>query len=178
MKWSNSLFSRHREDKKPIQGRRRASDRPGPLPAIRERALTLPSPLAQKEARTSDLQQSAFLVKLPPEIRYLIYREVLAPADNPELHIASADRRLLSRRCFNGNSDLPGLAHPCWGHCFKKDGTTAQNPSMGRYEPEANSPYPIRMGLLRSCRQMYVPPRGGLSPHSSIIVKRQTTNPK
>lgn len=173
MKWSSSLFSRRREDKRANRGRRRVSDRPDPLPAIRERALTLPSPLDQKGARTSDQQQSAFLVKLPSEIRYLIYREVLAPADNPELHIASADRRLLSRRCFVENSDLPGLAHPCWGHCFKKDGTTARDPSVGRYEPEDNSPYPIRMGLLRSCRQVYVPRRRDCPTPTllSIIVK-------
>jgi hypothetical protein len=163
MKWPWSSTARGREEKKLTERRRRISDRPDPLPAARERTLTLPfSPsntdLARnsRHQRTCDQRQSAFFIKLPQEIRYLIYREVLGPADYPELHVASADQRLLSRRCINENRDVPGLEHKCWGRHYKQDGTTAQNGSLKGYEPEDDSFYPVRLGLLRSCRQAYV----------------------
>lgn len=163
MKWSWSLTPRRREEKKLAERRRRVSDRPEALPVIRERTLTLPFPpnntdvpRNRRHQGTCDQQQSKFFTKLPQEIRYLIYREVLAPTDHSELHVASADQRLLSRRCVNENLETPGLQHSCWGRCYKLDGTTAQNPSLGRYEPEDDSPYPVRLGLLRSCRQAYV----------------------
>lgn len=163
MKWSWSLTARRREEEKLAERRRRISDRPEPLPAVRKRTLTLPLPPSNtdlvrnsRQQRTCDQQQSAFFTTLPREIRYLIYREVLAPPDHPELHVASADQRLLSRRCVNENPDVPGLEHPCWGRCYKQDGTTARSGNPKEYAPEYRSPYPIRLGLLRSCRQMYV----------------------
>jgi hypothetical protein len=161
MKWSWSLTARHREKKRLAERRRRSSDRPGPLLAARERTLTLQpgnTELVEKSRHqsTCDQKQSAFFAKLPQEIRYLIYREVLAPSHHPELHVASANQRLLSRRCFNEDPDVPGRRHSCWGGRYKQDGTTAPNPNLEGYEPEDDSPYPIRLGLLRSCRQAYV----------------------
>jgi hypothetical protein len=163
MKWSWGFSTRRREKKRLAERRTRSSDRPGPLPAVRERALTLQLPPGNtdlvgksRHQSTCDQQQSAFFAKLPQEIRYLIYREVLAPAHHPELHVASAHQRLLSRRCFNEDPDVPGRRHSCWGGRYKQDGTTAPNPNLGGYQPEDDSPYPIRLGLLRSCRQAYV----------------------
>ncbi|KAJ5886226.1 uncharacterized protein N7473_008900 [Penicillium subrubescens] len=162
MKWSWGFSTRRREKKRLAERRTRSSDRPGPLPAVRERALTLQLPPGNtdlvgksRHQSTCDQQQSAFFAKLPQEIRYLIYREVLAPAHHPELHVASAHQRLLSRRCFNEDPDVPGRRHSCWGGRYKQDGTTAPNPNLGGYQPEDDSPYPIRLGLLRSCRQAY-----------------------
>ncbi|GLI74761.1 hypothetical protein PoHVEF18_003009 [Penicillium ochrochloron] len=163
MKWSWSLTARRREKKRLAERRRSTSDRPGPLPAVRERALTLPLPPGNtdlvgksRHQSTRDQQQSAFFAKLPQDIRYLIYREVLAPAHHPELHVLSAHQRLLSRRCLNEDLDVPGRRHSCWGGRYKGDGTTAPNRNLDGYEPEDDSPYPIRLGLLRSCRQAYV----------------------
>ncbi|KAI9043998.1 uncharacterized protein KD926_002377 [Aspergillus affinis] len=98
-------------------------------------------------------QQSAFFTKLPPEIRHRVYREVLAPADRPELH----------ETCGAG-----GWNHACWwANCLLRGGTTAPNPSTGRYEAEDESPYATRMGLLRSCRHMY-------SESNPVLCFRQT----
>lgn len=163
MKWSWSLTARRREEEKLAERRRRISERPEPLPAVRERTLTLPLPpnntdwvRNSRQQRTCDQQQSAFFTRLPQEIRYMIYQEVLAPSGHPELHIASADQRLLSRRCVNEDPIVPGLEHSCWGRCYKQDGTTARSGNPKEYEPEDRSSYPIRLGLLRSCRQVYV----------------------
>ncbi|PLN86920.1 hypothetical protein BDW42DRAFT_198379 [Aspergillus taichungensis] len=147
------------------------SDRAKPLPAIRKRALTPPLPplparfagifpfrkdrQIREQARDRDQHQSALFAKLPREVRILIYREVLAPKDNPGLHVACADARLLSRRCRDEAAPVLGWWHTCWSSYQKRDGTTGRRSSGEGYYPEQNSPYAIRMGLLQSCRRIY-----------------------
>lgn len=156
------------------------SDRAKPLPAVRKRALTPPLPplparragivpfrkdrRTREQERDRDQQQSPLFAKLPREVRTLIYREVLAPKDHPGLHVACADARLLSRRCRDQGSPLPGWSHPCWSEYQKKDGTTGPRWRGGGYETEEDSPYAVRMGLLQSCRRVYVAPLPDLPP--------------
>lgn len=160
----NSLFARHQDqDDIPPRPKHMTGGRPDPLPR-RKRALTAPSPLSQ--------DQSAFFSRLPPEIRHQIYRELLAPADRPELHVASGDGRLLSQRCrFNYESPLPSWNHlECWGSTWNHDGTMPRisDRSVPRkkgkerfteyHTPQFEScyPRPIRVAILQSCRRMYV----------------------
>ncbi|PKY00047.1 hypothetical protein P168DRAFT_285562 [Aspergillus campestris IBT 28561] len=147
------------------------SDPAKPLPAVRQRALTPPLPPApapragifpfrkgrrtHEQERDHDQKQSPFFAKLPREVRTLIYREVLAPKDHPGLHVASADARLLSRRCRDDSWAVLGWRHPCWGGYHKKDGTTGPTCSGGGYKPEEDSPYATRMGIIQSCRRIY-----------------------
>ena len=148
------------------------SDRAKPLPAVRKRALTPPlSPLPARRAgivpfrksrrtreqeRDRNQQQSPLFAQLPREVRILIYREVLAPQDHPGLHVACADARLLSRRCWDEGSPKPGWWHRCWSNYQKADGTTGPRLGGEGYGTEEDSPYAIRMGLLQSCRRVSV----------------------
>jgi hypothetical protein len=158
-----SLLTR-RQDQEGSPGRPKLKgDRPDPLPR-RKRALTARSPLSQ--------DQSAFFTKLPPEIRHQIYREILAPADRPELHVASGDGRLLSQRCrFNCESPVPSWHHlKCWGSTWNRDATMPRISDWSKpaekgkpwprryYKPQFEScyPRPVRVAILQSCRRMYV----------------------
>lgn len=161
---SQLLFPRRKDQDQSPRRPMLAGDRPDPLPR-RKRALTAPS------SSSSSQDQSAFFTKLPLEIRHRIYREVLAPADRPELHVASGDGRLLSQRCrFDYESPLPSWYHlDCWGSPAKKDGTAPRiqdrstPPEKGKpwprsyYIPQFEScyPRPIRVPMLQSCRRMY-----------------------
>lgn len=78
--------------------RMRGSEHPHPLPAKQPCPLT-PDPVnSRKGSRTHPQEQSLLFTRLPLDIRRLIYREVLVPADGQELHVFSSNRRLLSHQ--------------------------------------------------------------------------------
>ena len=65
----------------------------------RKRALTLPLPQAAKHQSTVNQVQSGFFVDLPPEIRTLIYHEVLRDRVDV-IHVAKRLRKPLElKRC-------------------------------------------------------------------------------
>lgn len=148
---------RHRPDE---------SERPDALAPVRQRSLTLPLPetqssLSREVPKIYIQEKSLFFSKLPFDIRRLIYQEVLAPSDGSELHVASSEWRLLSRRCFDNNPDLRGWQHRCWGY-KRKDGTSAdwrfpagKLAAKGVQPPREAGVEPTVMGLLCCCRQMY-----------------------
>lgn len=142
------------------------SERPDALASVRQHSLTLPFPKIQSAVsrgalETHDQGGSLFFFKLPFDIRRLIYQEVLAPDDGSELHVASSEWRLLSRRCFDNNPDIRGWQHSCWGY-QRKDGTSfdwrfpaGKLAAKGVRPPRDSGVEPTVMGLLCSCRQMY-----------------------
>jgi hypothetical protein len=89
-------------------------DAPVPLPRKRKRALTSPLPaieltqdlshsirysIRRSRQRTDEQTKSGFLTKLPPEIRQIIYGEVLACGDRKLIHILRKRGRLGHWRC-------------------------------------------------------------------------------
>lgn len=141
------------------------SEAPPPMPTRRKRALT-PDTIAvpdgdDRHRQFNFDQQECFLFsKLPLEIRYLIYQAVLAPVENPDLHVCTGEGRLLTERCYYGTFVVTGFLHRCWGPT-KKDGTKG---STRKLKPglffesasEEDSYYPPGLGLLQSCRKVYV----------------------
>jgi hypothetical protein len=91
-------------------------DAPVPLPRNRKRALTNPLPdieliqsiaygVRRSRQRNDDQTASAFLMKLPLEIRQLIYEEVLAGGGGSVVHIFRKHGRLGHWRCRIQNGD-------------------------------------------------------------------------
>lgn len=69
------------------------------MPAPRQRALTIPSDDWQEDQYTLDQPQSAFMTKLPLEIRRLVYEKALG---GRVIHTGLIDGRLSARRCGSG----------------------------------------------------------------------------
>ncbi|OJJ34570.1 hypothetical protein ASPWEDRAFT_70236 [Aspergillus wentii DTO 134E9] len=139
----HSRSKRHRR-----QHGERHTTRPKGLPP-RKRALSLPLPeLPKKSKQKSYAQNECLLFKLPPEIRRLIYKEILAPEDGSVLHVASSHKRLRSMRCHEWNPRIRDWEHRCWGEVVM-DGSTK---SFWGYRCSKAGNI---MGLLQSCRRIY-----------------------
>ena len=65
------------------------------VPAPRRRALTIPSTDWQEDQSTLDQPQSAFMTKLPLEIRRLIYEKALGEASS---QLGVCDGNLIAQR--------------------------------------------------------------------------------
>lgn len=80
-----------------IRESRVAMEPPKPmLPSPRRRALTLPSTDFQERQTTLDQTKSAFMTKLPLEIRRMIYGMALG---EESIHLSLEDGNLKARRC-------------------------------------------------------------------------------
>jgi hypothetical protein len=85
-------------------------DPPRPVtPRPRSRALTLPLIEPEKNQVTSDQRQSAFMTKLPLEIRRLIYSEMLGGAS---IHLSTSDGKPRARRCNQSRCDCALFCPP------------------------------------------------------------------
>ena len=132
----------------------RGSEHPHPIPAKRPRPLT-PDPVnSRKRSRAHPQEQSLLFTRLPLDIRRLIYREALVPADGRELHIFSSNRRLPSHQCHIIDSNLRGWMHDCYS-TRAEDGTTVTWMEEGLVEGQHEAQIPMVIGLLCSCRRMY-----------------------
>ncbi|GIK07300.1 hypothetical protein Aspvir_002962 [Aspergillus viridinutans] len=115
------------------------------------RSLTLPLRPQQEDVqqRSHDQLQSLFFTNLAPEIRCMIYREILVPSN--ALHVRRTHRRLCSMPCRNVNpqadmqSDIHSSCYPPWAD----DGTVARR--LPGESPHQDQILP----LLCSCRRVY-----------------------
>ncbi|KAL3441794.1 hypothetical protein BJX65DRAFT_243847 [Aspergillus insuetus] len=140
-------------------------DLPCPLKP-RKRSLTLPlSEEAQKRQRTFLQHQSPLFVKLPAEVRRMVYLDVIAVPEQAELCISHAERRLYSFPAGvrdEENPDLLGYPHSAWvglnyaGHVFPESMPRLENsrPPKPKGSPKAPRKFRV-LGLLSSCRRMY-----------------------
>lgn len=80
-----------------------------PLPEQRPRALTTADPFHHQ-------QQSPLLVRLPVDVRLVIWEFVLgSEAPYNTIHLETVDGNLRSRRCFEDAADEKlGFRHECW----------------------------------------------------------------
>ncbi|KAF7183933.1 hypothetical protein CNMCM7691_004423 [Aspergillus felis] len=115
----------------------------------RSLTLTLPPQQEDVQQRSHDQLQSLFFTKLAPEIRRMIYREILVPSS--ALHVRRTHRRLCSMPCRNLNpqadmqSDIHSSCYPPWAD----DGTVARR--LPGESPHQDQILP----LLCSCRRVY-----------------------
>jgi hypothetical protein len=114
------------------------------------RSLTLPLRRQQEDVqqRCHDQLQSLFFRKLAPEIRCMIYREILVPSN--ALHVRRTHRRLCSMPCRNVNpqADMQSDVHSsCWPP-LADDGTVVRR--LPGESPHQNQILP----LLCSCRRV------------------------
>jgi hypothetical protein len=114
------------------------------------RSLTLPLRPQQQDVqqRCHDQLQSLFFRKLAPEIRCMIYREILVPSN--ALHVRRTHRRLCSMPCRNVNpqGDMQSDVHSsCWPP-LADDGTVVRR--LPGESPHQNQILP----LLCSCRRV------------------------
>ncbi|MBW0461469.1 hypothetical protein O181_001184 [Austropuccinia psidii MF-1] len=139
-----------------------------PLPKNRPRALTLPLEESGKistfqskfqEIFRKRIQQQTFtqkqspLLRLPPEIRLIIWKFVLC---NQHLHIVRAPRRLLAIRCDEDRPQKPGYSpygHRCWGYTtiFTRHGRHAS----GYYrdpKPDSRCGFANLLPIVKTCR--------------------------
>lgn len=82
----NRFYKRLTREKKPGEGI---------FPGQRRRALTMPLPQGAQHEMTATQSQSAFFSNLPPEIRILIYAEVLNGEGECVVHVIKKPRRPL-----------------------------------------------------------------------------------
>jgi hypothetical protein len=136
---------------------------PRQLPRERPRALTCPLEESSRswnpfkilsvKQQTSDQSQSALIARLPPEIRYLIWAEVMG---GHLFHIARAHKRLLAIKCAeNFEPDLETRFHGCWGRAnsFFEMRSTASF-YIGQREGHPAKPANL-LPLLQTCRITY-----------------------
>jgi hypothetical protein len=97
------------------------------LPYPRRRALSLESTGLQHFQRTFPQNQSAFMTKLPLEIRRMVYEKALGEVS---IHVALVDGKLVTQRC---------LTEDC--NCYLEPLTTKHK-------------LHIALPLLRTCRRM------------------------
>ncbi|KAL4875124.1 hypothetical protein BJY04DRAFT_167582 [Aspergillus karnatakaensis] len=122
---------------------------PRALPRSR-RSLTIGLPQVPTAAPT----QSSFLVKLPPEIRQLIYRHVLV-SPTP-LHLWRTHRRLCSTPCVATGPLDPDSIY--WEHLTSHDfcyPPLAQDRTVRRRLPGEDSRRERVLPLLCTCRAVY-----------------------
>ena len=148
----------------------RKANAPRSLPLSRPRALTNPLPASSDhyqrtwklfiirsstvhEQRSSDQSRSALCQKLPPEIRKLIWREVVG---RKLLHVVRAPRRLLAIKCAKAHRlDSTSKQDRCLG-------TTSRSIQLGATPGFYLSPRPDSaarvanlLQLLKTCRLIY-----------------------
>ncbi|GFF48796.1 putative ankyrin repeat protein RF_0381 [Aspergillus udagawae] len=115
------------------------------------RSLTLPLRPQEEDVqrRSHDQLQSLFFTKLAPEIRYIIYREVLVPSN--ALHVRRTHRRLCSMPCrsLNPRADMQNDIHSSCQPPWADDGTVA------RRLPGETPQQDQILSLLCSCRRVY-----------------------
>lgn len=115
---------------------------PRPLPALRERSLTLPL-IPGTRQRTWDQSQSGFFMKLPLEVRRLICHDVLG---GEILHIATMHNRLGRIRCW-AKEVQASLGYKCRGTGWS-DGSHL-GPRPGDPQDEG------LLSLVMTCRRVY-----------------------
>jgi hypothetical protein len=98
------------------------------FPSPRRRAMSLPLMEAQPDQRTLDQPQSAFMTKLPLEIRRMIYLEALG---GKTVHLST----------YRGKP----FAKQCW-----KEGICA----CEYFDPVQEKDLSLGLGLLRTCRMV------------------------
>ncbi|GAQ11871.1 hypothetical protein ALT_9192 [Aspergillus lentulus] len=115
------------------------------------RSLTLPlrPQHGDVQQRSYDQLQSLFFRKLAPEIRCMIYRDILVPSK--ALHVWRTHRRLCSMPCRNLNrqADMQSDIHSSCGPPLADDGTVLRR--LPGESPHQNQILP----LLCSCRRVY-----------------------
>ncbi|KAJ5238825.1 hypothetical protein N7468_003444 [Penicillium chermesinum] len=125
-----------------------------PLPRGRKRALTLPLPKSSSHwhwkgvcmrQRSFDQLQSPFF-RLPPNLRQLIYRQIIVPSDGADLHVGITSYRLCGIPCSEPDSPR-GWQHNCW------EPTDRGGRSVDQGDPSDSSSRGF-FGLLQSCRRM------------------------
>lgn len=123
--------------------RRAQAPKNGSLSAQRKRALTLPLPPGAQQT-TADQFQSAFFTRLPPEIRDLIYQEVLNDGRDV-VHVTKNKRK-------------PLQLIKCWHTCgmeynYRCSAGEAWNVILPSLE-KANFRHQRLLPLLQSCRRV------------------------
>lgn len=114
------------------------------------RSLTLPLQPQEEDAqqRPYDQLQSLLFANLAPEIRCMVYREILVPSN--ALHVRRTHRRLCSTPCrhLNRQGDMQsGIHSSCWPP-WADDGTVLRR--LPGETPRQNQILP----LLCSCRRV------------------------
>ncbi|KAL2863740.1 uncharacterized protein BJX67DRAFT_384434 [Aspergillus lucknowensis] len=140
-----------------------------PVPALphRKRALTPPLPpqaassswlrfRKPKPQETYDQSQSSFLMKLPFEIRQIIYRELLAPPGS-RLHISTRYKKrtnyLTSVCCYEHRDDLLPWNHRCWVRKRNAEGKNKKYPVFFQHTKRGR--VRVYLSILRCCRTVY-----------------------
>ncbi|KAL2810304.1 hypothetical protein BJX63DRAFT_320849 [Aspergillus granulosus] len=138
------------------------ADLPPPLKP-RKRRLTLPLPdEAQRKQATFLQHQSPFFLKLPAEVRRLVYLDIMVLPERAELCVSHADRRLYSfpaEERDEENPDLLGYPHSAWValNCAG-DVVSESIPRMENSRPRKGTEKSCKfrvLGLLTSCRRIY-----------------------
>lgn len=144
----NFVFSNTKKD------RDRKRDAPRPLPLTRPRALTHSPGLSTQPA-------SALLIRLPVEIRRIIWRYCMS---RQHMHVVRCPKRLASRPC-NSTAASTGASHlDCWDETSENaltswHGYDRSTPSLQPFPPRGgaregqkpSSPF----ALLTTCRVIY-----------------------
>jgi hypothetical protein len=104
-------------------------------------------------------QSQSILFSLPAEIRELVWKAVLG---DRIIHIQHLDGRLGHVRCADKDCGKWEMGnHKCWGHGHANIGAVqcpySSAPLISRYHTCG-----IHLGLVMTCRQMFVHEEGGL----------------
>jgi hypothetical protein len=126
--------------------RQRFSRSAEPLPEPRR---PLKPPLLPESSAVHAQEHSPFFIKLSPEIRQEIFREVLAPQGDELLHVAMTDKRLCGSQCIEDRKEALGWQHQCFHITGVPDGAVQGRQSWESLHLETVS------GLLCSCRRLY-----------------------
>ncbi|MCJ1479384.1 hypothetical protein MMC13_008069 [Lambiella insularis] len=135
---------------------------PKPLPTTRKRSLSLPLPRLSMQ-QTCD-QRLSPLFRLPPEIRSMIYRDVLGGND---FHLAGTWKRLGYVKCREENKK-EFWHHECYqprlykGYC---------NTPMKHATLPQKSPDQQLLPLLKTCRRIYTEAVGVLYSQNTFLAQ-------
>ncbi|KAL3462108.1 hypothetical protein BJX64DRAFT_148320 [Aspergillus heterothallicus] len=137
------------------------ADLPPPLKP-RKRRLTLPiSDEAQKKQATFLQHQSQLFLKMPAEVRRMVYLDVIALPGPGGLCVSHADRRMYSFPAVERdeeNPDLLSYPHSAWiALNYAGDVVPETIPRLENSRPpisEKSRKYRV-LGLLSSCRRVY-----------------------
>ncbi|KAL2837249.1 hypothetical protein BJY01DRAFT_251571 [Aspergillus pseudoustus] len=137
------------------------ADLPAPLKP-RKRRLTLPlSDDAQRKQTTFLQHQSLLFLKLPAEVRRVVYLDVICLPERAELCVSHANRRLYSFPAGERdeeNPDLLGYPHSAWVALNRAGDMLSESiPRMVNSRPaKTDKKRRFRvLGLLSSCRRIY-----------------------
>lgn len=153
----NGYASAKREDANKKLAQREAKElrkeAPTPLPAVRNRSLTLPlararTRLWRRKRETADQLQSSLFGRFPLEVRELIYKYYLIP-DRRCVHIfRRTDRRLGHYLCTGGHGSHFHMPLRPWG--YDQISSTRAWQKDQRIQPSFSSNL---LPLMKTCRR-------------------------